>query len=231
MRYLGERLADAGLRCLGPVLPGHGGDPRALIGMRWVDWCAGAERELVRLRGARRRVVIGCSMGALVSCWLAHEHPGEVDALVLLAPALRLAGTARVAAFLGRRRAVVRLLPMVPKLGSDVRDREMARRNPEVSLSHVPLPAVSELQDFGREVDRMLPGIAARTLVIHGARDHTVALSGARRIARRIGSGPARLVVLPQSQHLVGIDVERDACAAEVLSFIEQVPVYGARSA
>jgi carboxylesterase len=51
-----------------------------------------------------------------------------------------------------------------------------------------------------------------------------VALSGARRLAERIGSGPARLVVLPESYHLVGIDVERDRCAEEILRFFQPIP-------
>ena len=71
----------------------------------------------------------------------------------------------------------------------------------------------------------MLPGIAAPAIVIAGGRDHTVTLGGVRRLARRLGSGPARLVVLPESYHLVGIDVERDRCADLVLEFFQGVPI------
>jgi carboxylesterase len=63
--------------------------------------------------------------------------------------------------------------------------------------------------------------------VVAGARDHTATLAGARRVARRIGSGPARLVVLRRTQHLVGIDVERDACADAVAHHLAMVPAFG----
>jgi carboxylesterase len=222
-----ERLHRAGYRCLGPVMAGHGGDPRALQGVAWASWVEGARRELERLRGARRTLVVGCSMGALVACALAHALPERVDALALLAPALRLARGPRLAALLARHTPLGRAL--VPKIGgSDVRDLEMRRANP--TMKAVPLSAVGELDLLARHVDRLLPGVAAPTLVVAGGQDHTVTLAGARRMARRIGTGGAKMVVLRRSFHLVGIDVERDRCADEVLSFFEHIPVPARRS-
>jgi len=166
-------------------------------------------------------------MGALVACALAHALPEKVDGLALLAPALRLAGTARLAALLARHTPLANAV--VPKLGgSDLRDRAMRRANP--TMAAVPLSAVAELDLLARHVDRLLPGVAAPALVVAGARDHTVTLAGARRVARRLGSAGSRLVVLRRSQHLVGIDVERDRCADEVLRFFEHIPVPARRS-
>jgi carboxylesterase len=222
VRHVADRLHAAGMRCLGPLMAGHGGDPRALQGLTWASWVEAARRELAKLDGARRTFVVGCSMGALVACALAHALPERVDGLALLAPALRLAGTARLAALLARHTPLARAV--VPKLGgSDLRDRAMKRANP--TMHAVPLSAVAELDLLARHVDRLLPGVAAPALVVAGARDHTVTLAGARRVARRLGSAGARIVILRRSQHLVGIDVERDRCADEVLSFFEGIPV------
>ena len=225
MRHVADRLHARGMRCLGPVMAGHAGGPRELEGLPWSAWVELALRELQRLEGARRTFVVGCSMGALVACELAHRVPARVDGLALLAPALQLAGAARLAALLARRTLLGRLLPPVPKFGSDVRDPEMRAANP--GLDGVPLSAVGELASLAEHVDRLLPGIAAPAIVVAGRHDHTVRLAGARRLARRLGSGPARLLVLPRSFHLVGIDVERDRCADEVAAFLESVPVPG----
>jgi carboxylesterase len=227
LHLVAERLASAGMRCLAPRMAGHGGTPRDLAGVPWTEWVAKAERDLERLAGARRTFVVGCSMGALVACALAHDHPEKVDGLALLAPALELPLAGRVGAVLGRVPALRRAI--VPKAaGSDVRDDEMRKRNP--GLDGVPLSAVSELVALAEHVDRQLPGVAAPALVIAGGHDHTVTLAGARRLARRIGSGPAELVVLPESWHLVGIDVERERCAHEVEQFLEGLPVPGRRA-
>lgn len=225
VRTLAEQLHHRSMRCLGPILAGHGGDPRALEAVRWQDWVDGAAAGLAQLRGCRRTFVVGCSMGALVALALASRHPDRVDALVLLAPALRLAAGPALAGWLARHTPLGKLLPPVPKGTSDVRDREMRALNP--ALRAVPISAVGELQALAADVDRLLPGVAAPALVIAGARDHTVRLSGARRIASRIGSAPARLLLLPDSFHLVGIDVERDLVADEVVAFLEGIPAPG----
>jgi carboxylesterase len=221
-------LHAAGLRCLAPVMAGHGGPPAGLAGVPWTEWVGKARRDLARLEGARRTFVVGCSMGALVACALAHDQPARVDGLVLLAPALRLALPGRLGALLGRVPALSGAI--VPKrAGSDVSDPEMRRRNP--CMDGLPVGAVAELEALQRHVDRQLPGVAAPAIVIHGARDHTVTLGGARRLAARIGSGPAALVVLPRSWHLVGIDVERERCAAEAVRFLGALPLPGRRRA
>jgi carboxylesterase len=225
MHHVARALHAGGMRCLAPLMAGHGGPAEDLVGIPWTEWVAKARRDLERLEGARRRFVVGCSMGALVACALAHDHPEKVDGLALLAPALRLQAAGRLAGWLGRSGLLWRTV--VPKTaGSDVRDRAMRERNP--GLPGVPLAAVSELEALAAHVDARLPGVAAPAIVVLGARDGTVSNAGGRRLAARIGSGPAPVVVLPESQHLVGIDVERDLCAEHVRGFLAAVPVPGA---
>ena len=227
MHHLALRLAAEGYRCLAPVMAGHGGAPAGLVGVPWTEWVAKARRDLARLSGARRTFVAGCSMGALVACALAHDSPQQVDGLVLLAPAMELRAPGRLGALLGRSGLFWRTV--VPKgSGSDVRDPEMRGRNP--CLAGVPLAAVAELAELAAFVDRAAPGVAVPALVIAGGQDHTVTLSGARRLARRLGSGPSEVLVLPESWHLVGVDVERDRCADAALEFLAHLPVPGARS-
>jgi len=224
MSHVARRLARDGVRCLAPVMAGHGGPPSALVGVPWPRWVDKARADLDRLRGARRRFVVGCSMGALVACELAHESPESVDALVLLSPALELGLAGRLGALLGAVPAL-RDLVLPKRAGSDVADPVVRRWNP--CMDAVPIAAVAELSALAREVDAALPGIGAPALVVAGAHDHTVTLAGARRLARRLGGGGSRLVVLERSWHLVGVDVERDRCADEVAAFLAGLPVPG----
>jgi carboxylesterase len=205
---LAARLHAAGARVLAPLLAGHGGAAEALRDLPWTDWLAAAARDLGRLHGARRTFLLGCSTGSLLACALARDHPAAVNGLVLLSPALELTFPGRLAARLGRRASLRRRI--VPKLRSDVRDREMGRRNR--GLSGVPLGAVAELEALARHVERLLPEVSAPALVLVGRHDRTVTLRGARRLAHLLG-GPAELHLLARSGHLLGIDVERDCCA------------------
>jgi carboxylesterase len=220
MHHLALRLAAEGYRCLAPVMAGHGRTPEDLVGIPWTEWVAHARRDLGRLSGARHVYLAGCSMGALVACALAHDLPEQIEGLVLLAPAMELQAPGRLAGLLGRSALLWRKI--VPKgSGSDVRDPGMKARNP--CLPGVPLGAVAELQALAARVDSLLPGVAAPALVVFGGEDHTVTLAGARRLARRIGSGPAELVVLPLSYHLVGVDVERERCADAAVRFLAAI--------
>jgi carboxylesterase len=223
-----ERLRARGVRVLAPLLAGHGGATQDLVGVPWTEWLAKAGRDLGRLEGARRTLVVGCSTGALLGCALAAELPSRVQGLVLLAPALELSPAGRLGALLGR-------LPflrerIVPKgNGSDVADLEMRRRNR--CLDGVPLSSVAELASLAAHVERLLPVVEAPALVIHGAHDHTVTLAGARRLAQGLGSGPAEVVVLPRSFHLVGIDLERERCAELAAGFLDSLPLPESSSA
>ncbi len=210
------RLNAAGLRVLAPVMAGHGGAPEELRGVPWTEWVAKAARDLARLRGARRTFVVGASMGGLVACALAHDHSARVDGLVLLAPALELSFTGRLAALLGRVGPLRRSI--LPKGGFDVGDEDMRRRNR--GLTAVPLGAVSELGALSRRVEGLLPAIRTPALVLAGAHDRTVTLRGVRRLAAALGGGPVPVQVLPGSAHLLAIDVDRERCADEVLRFV-----------
>ena len=202
MRHVAERLHRDGLRCVGPVMAGHGGGPRALAGFAWQAWVEGARRELDALRGARRVYLVGCSMGALVACALAHAAPERVAGLALLAPALHLQRAGQLAALLGRL-PFAGWLPPVPKVaGSDVRDPDARRENP--TMSGVPVRAVAELAALSRHVDRLLPDIAAPALVVAAREDHTVRLSGAdahRAAPGRAGAAPGAGAQLPPGGH------------------------------
>jgi carboxylesterase len=215
---LAARLRAEGLRVLAPVMAGHGGSPAALRGLPSGAWVEAAAIQLDRLAGARRRFVVGCSMGALVACALAHARPAEVDGLVLLSPALRLSPWIRLGAALGRLGPLSSYV--AGKGGSDVRDPEMRRRN--LGLAGLPLGALAELSRLSRRVEALLPGVRAPALVVAGGHDHTVTLGGVRRLVARLG-GPAELVILPRSYHLVAIDVEREACADAAVRFLTRL--------
>ena len=228
MHHLASRLHGAGIRSLAPVMAGHGGDPRALVGLPWQDWVAQAVCDLDRLGPARRTVLAGSSMGALVACAVARARPERVDGLVLLAPAMQLQPTGRLGALLGRIGLLRRWV--VPKgSGSDVHDADMRRRNP--CLTGVPLAAVAELQRLAAHVATIAPEVRVPALVVAGGQDHTVTLAGVRRLAGLLPGAGGEVLVLPESWHLVGVDVERERCGDAALRFIEALPLRAAGGA
>src|SRR5258707_11878236 len=65
VRPVGEALARAGFRAVGPVLPGHGTVPEDLYAVTRGDLLAAARAALLELRRARRIFLCGLSAGGL----------------------------------------------------------------------------------------------------------------------------------------------------------------------
>jgi carboxylesterase len=114
-------------------------------------------------------------------------------------------------------------LPIIPKSsgGSDVRDPEIKRLNP--AYPTLPLSGVVELTRLMRSVRAGLSRVHCPTLVIHGRQDHTAPPASAPIIAASISSRDRRLLMVPDSYHLVAHDVERERVAAVTAAFLREV--------
>ena len=91
MRDLALALSDAGFTVELPLLPGHGTDIADMLPTRWEDWSAAAEEAYTELAARSDGVVVvGLSMGGLLTVWLAEHHP-EIAAIAVVNPILAAA--------------------------------------------------------------------------------------------------------------------------------------------
>lgn len=218
MRFLGERLADAGFHVRGIVLPGHGTQPSDLDETTWTDWAGAVELAFDELlRKCPRVAVCGQSLGGLLSLHLASRRT-EVAAVASLAAPLWLDGlSGRVAKW--AMAGALSWLKQIPKLyGSDVRDPAVRRENP--SYRAIPTRALAQLGEFMHVVDGELDKITQPVLVVHGKHDHTAPVACATTIGNRTHA--VRVKLLERSYHLIAADVERDIVAEEVRSFLRR---------
>lgn len=220
MRFLGERLHRAGFTARGLQLPGHGTSVADLDRTTWYDWAGAVDAELDDLRRRCRTVaVVGQSLGGLLALHAAARRD-DLAAIASLAAPLWLEGLGRAAArWTGPGGPLHGRVRVLPKLGgSDVRDRAARAANP--AYREVPCAALASLCEFMQVVDAELADVRAPLLVVHARRDHTAPVASAARIAARARA--QRLRILPDSFHLIAIDVERETVAAEVTTFFER---------
>lgn len=217
VRPVGEALAKAGMRSLGPLLPGHGTRPEDLFGKTRLDLLDAAEQALDGISGARRVFLCGLSAGALLAMHLAARSPG-IRAVALLAPAVAFShATWLFAEVLGRLPLAPRVL--LPKGARDVAvvdDREQVAQ----AYSAVPLSWGRELRLLAASALQVAPQVRAPALVLSGGRDRTVSLAAARKLALRLGSPkPVRTRVFPASGHLLPLDGDGALVCDEVVRF------------
>jgi carboxylesterase len=224
MRPVGEALARAGFRAVGPLLPGHGTTPGDLYGVTRADLLHAAESELLSLRGARRIFLCGLSMGSLLAIHLAarswaQEGLPDFSAVALLAPAIDFAGgTWMFANVIGR-------LPALPVLlgkgARDIRGQPDDREKVSGSYDAIPMRWGAELRALSREARELASRVRAPALILQGALDRTLSPSGAQRLQGMLSSSRVELRLLPRSGHVLPLDVESAEVCGNIVSFFQ----------
>jgi carboxylesterase len=223
MRYLGERLAAAGIRVLGIKLAGHAGAPEELGQVTQVNWYESVVEGFERLRAyGDPNVVIGLSMGAVLAARLAVDQREAVAGIVMLSPAFFLPFWIRVALRTIRATSgFAQQLYFHASGGSDIHDGAARRIHPGNSL--LPLRAALGLIELSQQVRPKVPEIVQPALVIHGRHDHTCPfVKNVGFVMRHLGSSQKRAVTLEESFHVVTVDSEKDRVAEETLEFVSQ---------
>jgi carboxylesterase len=220
MRYLGDRLHARGFTVVGPTMAGHGGTADDLAATGWRDWVRVAGEHLTQLRARCAQVaIVGQSMGGLCALHLV-ANGARVGAIATLGSPLWLGGlAARAKRWIEPGGWLHGKVAALPKIGgSDLGDPHERRHAP--SLPVMPARAILEVSELMQVVDGELDRVRAPLLVLHGGRDRTAPVGSAARLAERARAERARL--LPDSRHVISLDVERDVVADELGGFLEK---------
>jgi carboxylesterase len=239
---LAQHLHGQGYHCAVPLLAGHHDSLAALAATRWPDWLSSADaalhelwRKVLAEAGAVRLGVVGLSMGGLLALELARRYPPsgtgeprperpEILCLSTMATPLflqpwQMRAIRRLGRLSERFPALAGLA--VPKLfGADLRERN--RPQPPLRPRAMPLTGLYSLLDLMELVRGHLPEVKQPALLCHGVRDHTAPYASMAAIAAGLGTPPQALtcLALPQSYHLLPLDVERELVFAAVVEHL-----------
>lgn len=226
VRGIEKGLAPLGLPTRVPLLRGHGADsPEALRGVRWRDWVADAEAALQDLlTEVEKAIVVGHSMGGLITIWLAADHRDEasLDSIVLAAPAVQVTSP------LAPGRPLSFLVPLAVRLLDKYEmpptyaDPSLARY--DTNYPWAPIDAIEQFLAFSGAARRRLPEVDVPTLIMQSRNDSTVAPESAEIVYKAIATPPAdkEIVWFQQTEHEMFRDCEREAAIRTVVDFVQR---------
>ena len=203
-------------------------DAGALERSTWRDWYATASEAFEDLRDGGRRevVVLGFSMGSLLSLRLTALRSAEVRGVIAISVPLRFPWWQRRAivamAKLRRSKLLHGAVGILPKDGGpDIRVMREVDDSP--SLEGFPYPALAELLALQEEVAELLPHVRAPALLLHGRYDHTAPVELSAEVSQALGSARVERQVLPRSFHGVGLDLDREQACRATVEFVDSL--------
>lgn len=207
VRSIANAFYMKGFSVSGPLLPGHGLSPQDLNHKNWKDWTTSVNDSYMILKNNHETVyVFGESMGALLSLWLASNHP-EIKKIFLFSPALMING-------LWSSRF---LWPFKSYIFKKNTDDTMEWQGYNV----VPLRAAASLYDFQQIVKRLLPSIKTEAFIFQGKKDTTINPKSSQLVYDGISSSKKKITWLEESRHCILLDEQLDLvvdlCSLEIL--------------
>ena len=219
LRFLAERIAPLGFRCVGPLLKGHGTRLEDLAPTRFPEYLAECESAYADLASRHARVfVCGLSMGGLLALHLARRFP--VSGLVLIAPFLLPSGKT-----LGiPNRWLIGRIPLPATLAKGSPGPILDPEGLAGHLAYRAMPTASMVSVVlaGRRLRDSLPRIQAPALVFHAVHDRTSDFHGSQLLIEKLGSEDKTLIAFNRGNHVLTLDFPRARLEAEALAWLEK---------
>jgi len=214
MRPWAQHLAGLGHTVRVPLLPGHGTTWQDMNRTRWTDWYGELDTALSELRSRCDHVVVaGLSMGGCLALRLAEQRPSDVDALVLVNPAVNV------------KRLDVRLVPalqwLVPSMAGIGNDIKKPGQD-EIGYDRTPLKALASQLSMWKDVRARLASVTQPLLLFRSADDHVVDETSQAIILDGVSSDVKELVTLTDSFHVATLDHDAPLIVERTAAFIAE---------
>jgi carboxylesterase len=212
VRLLANAFRKKGWTISAPLLPGHGSTPQAMNRVQFQDWIDCVELAYQEIHKTCKNVIVGGeSMGAVLSLYLAEQHP-DIDALLLYSPALRVESLKYVS-------LLKYFFPILEKSNNDPEDHLWQ------GYTVNPLWAADQFRKLQKLVTDNLNSVRQPALILQGIYDKTIHPDCGRMIHNRIQSNVKELDFLEESGHVILLGKELDLIIDTSLAFLQGVDI------
>ena len=210
----GKQLAAQAYTVRVPRLPGHGTTWKDMNRTRWDHWYAELDTALTELHSTCDHVVVaGLSMGGCLALRLAQQRPDDVDALVLVNPAINVARfDILLVPFLQW------IIPAMPGIGNDIK----LAGGDEVGYDRTPLKALASQVKMWKDVRANLDKVTQPLILFRSDDDHVVDITSKDLILAGVSSTVKDFVELKDSFHVATIDNDAQLIFDRTSAFIAE---------
>ncbi len=212
---IGKYLNSKGYDVYSVLLAGHGTSPEDLQTKKWSDWWKSVRKMFQKT--ADFDYVIGFSMGALLAARAAVVYKNQLKGLVLISTFLKIKPP--IISKLAFTFPIVKYFK--PFISKSPETEQFFKDNNLISYMKYPVSAVHESIKLIRFTKRkVLPKITIPTLIIQGEKDDRVDPENYKTILDLIPAERTELQLLPNSKHIVTVDVDIEILFESLSNFL-----------
>jgi len=215
-------MKKLGLPTRMPILRGHSAEsPDALRGVKWEDWLADGESALLDLlKEVNKVIIVGLSMGGLVTLDLAAMYSDKVDSIVLAAAGVQLANPLAPGRPLSFLRPVIKVFFKkwnVPPVRAD-----QSLLQYDNNYHWAPMDAIDELLEYSGHGLQNLEKVRVPTLILQSRKDVSVVPESAEWIYDRISTPKKdkKIIWYEVTSHEMFRDCEVDKIVADIEQYV-----------
>jgi len=216
-------MKKLGLPTRMPVLRGHcAASPDALRGVKWEDWLAdGKAAFLDLLKEADKVIIVGLSMGGLVTLDLAAMYPEKIDSIVIAAAAVQLVNPLAPGRPLSFLRPLIKLLFKKWNTPPVRADKSLIQY--DNNYHWAPMDAIDELLEYSGHGLKSLAKVKVPTLILQSRKDVTVVPESAEWIYNGISTPKKdkRIIWYEVTSHEMFRDCEIDKIVADIEKYVK----------
>ncbi len=198
-----------------PILRGHSTSFQDLAKTNFNDWFHDAEAAFLRLsQKVEHIIIVGLSMGGVLTLKLAMEHPQKIVGIVTVAAALKFSDP-----LAGLSPFISKIIPYWPS-PKTFNDPNCAKQN--TNYKWFSTKAFASLYKGSQAIEKNLSRVKAPLLIIHSRKDKTIPPHAAEILFEKVGSKQKELVWFEKSGHEMMQDLEAEAVFERIMKFVLQ---------
>ena len=207
-------LQKAHLKFSFPVLRGHGTKFQDLNGVTHRDWYHDAEKAFLQLsKQVDKVIVVGLSMGGLVTLELAMKHANKIAGIITVGAALKFADPLS-----GLTPLMSKLVPYWPSPNA-FHDKKLAKNSR--NYKWFPTRAFASLYEYAQKIERDLSKVKVPILVIQSKKDQIISPKAANIIYEKVSSDYRDIRWFLKSGHEMMQDMEAKEVFQSIMGFVQ----------